>query len=474
MAQRPRLRVAGSRVIAGGGRSRDHELMYDARARTYLARCLADAFLAGAWNERGLVARAGRVLDRRPSWVPTVARAVLAAYRDPPADRPRELARLVELALGRAGEIDGELAPPQVVRWLVPESAMGRRRWPVPELASVRALGEFLEATDGELAWMADVRGLERSVGDEGLRHYRYTLVPRRARPVRVIERPKHRLKAIQRQILHEILDRIPAHDAAHGFTVGRSVATHARQHTGRYAVLRMDLEDFFASISAARVFGIFRAAGYPESVAHALTGLVTNVVPADVWQALTVPADSRQMGAHHRLGRRLATPHLPQGAPTSPGLANLAAFRLDRRLSGLAGALELSYTRYADDLTFSGSRRLVRAAARLRGTVAGIVREEGFAANDQKTMLATRAGRQRVCGVVVNERVNVARSDYDVLKAILHNSRVHGPASQNHAGVRDFRAHLLGRISWVASLHPARGERLRRQWAAIEWPEPS
>lgn len=151
---------------------------------------------------------------------------------------------------------------------------------------------------------------------------------------------------------------------------------------------------------------------------------------------SLPRPADSRQIDAHHRLGRRLATPHLPQGAPTSPALANLAAFRLDRRLTGLAASHEVSYTRYADDLTFSGPARLVRAANTPRRAVPEIAREEGFAVNDHKSMLATRAGRQRVCGVVVNERLNVPRYEYDILEAILHNSRVHGPASQNREDI--------------------------------------
>ena len=86
--------------------------------------------------------------------------------------------------------------------------------------------------------------------------------------------------------------------------------------------------------------------------------------------------------------------------------------------------------------------------------------------------MLATRAGRQRVCGIVVNDRLNAPRHEYDRLKAILHNSRVHGPASQNRAQVPDFRAHLLGRVSWIESLNPKRGEKLRRQFTSIPWPD--
>lgn len=448
--------------------------MYDARVRAGLARCLADAFLAGVWNERALVDRAGRVLDRRPRWIRAVAREVLAGYHRPPADRPRELARFIDRVLEARPPAARDPGPPGIRRWLVPEPAMGRRRWPVPEIASVGALAAFLGVTDGQLAWMADARGLERSVQDERLRHYRYATRPRLTRPVRVIECPKRRLKAIQRRILHEILDWIPAHDAAHGFTRGRSVASHASEHTAQPVVVRLDLEDFFASIAAGRVFGIFRTAGYPEAVAYAMTALVTNVVPSAVWQTLPRPLDPGQITAHHRLGRRLATPHLPQGAPTSPALANLAAFRLDRRLSGLAASLELNYTRYADDLTFSGSMRLVRVAGTLRRAVAEISRQEGFTVNDTKSMLATRAGCQRVCGVVVNERLNVPRRDYDVLKAILHNATLHGPASQNRQALPDFRAHLLGRISWVASLNAARGEKLRRQFAQIAWHDAS
>jgi RNA-directed DNA polymerase len=169
----------------------------------------------------------------------------------------------------------------------------------------------------------------------------------------------------------------------------------------------------------------------------------------------------------HHRLGRRLATPHLPQGAPTSPALASLAAFGLDRRLSGLARTLGVTYSRYADDLTFSGERVPTALLGRAVGQIA---REEGFRVGHDKTRVRTRAARQLVCGTVVNERLNVPRPEYDRLKAILHDAALHGPQAANRAGVPDFRSHLAGRIAWVASLHPERGRRLRERFAAIEW----
>jgi RNA-directed DNA polymerase len=442
--------------------------MYDARARTYLARFLADAFLAGVWKERAAGDRAARALDRRPPWLRPVAREVLAAYHRPPSDRPRELARFIERLLSDLpGTGD---PPPSVRRWLIPSLAMVHRPWPVPELNSNGELAERLELTVGELAWLADVRGLERSAPDERLRHYRYRTLPRAGGVPRLTERPKERLKRVQRWILHELLDVIPAHDAAHGFTRGRSAAGHAARHRGQGIVIRLDLRDFFATVSAGRVYGIFRTAGYPEPVAHTLTALTTNVVPPGVWETVAQPRDPRAMEAYQRLRRRLAGPHLPQGAPSSPALANLAAFGLDRRLSGLAASLRLTYTRYADDLTFSGAASEVRDTRVLLAAIDQITREEGFSLNARKTAVITRAGRQQVCGIVVNERLNVPRTDYDRLRATLHNVAERGPLGENRGAVDDFRAHLAGRIAWVASLNPQRGERLWAEFGRITW----
>ncbi len=430
--------------------------------------CLAFAFLGGVWNEEWLVRRGAVALDEAPAWLRPLVREVLAAYHRPPADRPRELARYVGAVLERiAGPQDGRL---RARVWFLHEPQMGRMRWPVPELASLRDLAAFLGLTGGELGWLADTRGIERAADDERLRNYAYAWLPRGEHPPRVIERPKRRLKEAQRRVLREILDWIPAHPQAHGFTRGRSALSNAAAHTGRRVVVRIDLEDFFAAIEARRVYGIFRTAGYPEAVAHALTGLATNAVPAAQWAAVPRPRDLHETAAHHRLGRRLATPHLPQGAPTSPALANLAAFGLDRRLQGLASKLGATYTRYADDIALSGGTLLVARANEVRAAIAAIAREEGFTVNERKSALMTRAGRQRVCGIVVNAHPNVARGEYDRLKAILHNCAVRGPGEQNRGGVPDLRAHLTGRVTWVESVNPARGMKLRARLDAIDW----
>jgi hypothetical protein len=347
----------------------------------------------------------------------------------------------------------------------------GARPWPaIPVLDTPGDLAAFLDVEPGQLAWLADVRSRERTAADRRLRHYTYAWIARPAAPVRLLEQPKARLKGIQRRLLRELLVHILAHDAAHGFVPGRSVTGHAAAHAGAATVLRFDLEDFFVSLPAGRIYGVLRRAGYPEAVAHLLTGLTTNAVPPGAWADIPVPDDPRLRRAHHLLGRRLAAPHLPQGAPTSPLLANLCAFALDRRMAGLATRLGATYTRYADDLVLSGDRRLARGAARVTETVAAIAVSEGLRLNARKTRVMPAAGRQSVTGIVVNVRPNVARDEYDRLKAILHNAARHGPDGQNRDHVPDFRAHLLGRIAWVASLNPSRGAKLRERFDAIAW----
>jgi RNA-directed DNA polymerase len=447
------------------------DIVHDTPQRTGLARELAEAFLSGPWNAIEVSERGAGCLDRWPSWMETLAMRVVAVHRAPPADRPEELVTLIEGFLAERparGREPGREPPPVIGR---PARRQPAQRWPIAEVDTVHELGRRLELGDGHLAWLADVRALERTVTDLKLRNYRYQTVHRRGGLPRVIEAPKARLKEIQRWVLEEILLHVPPHPGAHGFTRGRSVRSHAGLHTAQAAVLRLDLKDFFASITAGRVYGTFRTLGYPPAVAHVLTGLCTNTIPGEVWRAIPKPAEARLVQPHFWLGRALATPHLPQGAPTSPALANLAAFRMDRRLAGLAASIGLRYSRYADDLTFSGSTRaLGRSGGRFQAAVAEIVRDERFALNPDKCMLRTAGARQTVCGVVVNVRPNVTRAEYDTIKAILHNAVLHGPQPLGRAEVSDLQAHLRGRIAWVASLNPDRGRRLRRRFDEIDW----
>lgn len=289
----------------------------------------------------------------------------------------------------------------------------------------------------------------------------------------RLIEIPKPRIKAVQRRVLRRILDAIPAHECAEGFVRGRSALSHAAHHVSSAALLCLDLEDFFTSIPYGRVFRVFHAAGYPVPVARLLAGLCTTALPVAELAAMPRPIVATDVDQLRRLRQNALRQHLPQGAPTSPSLANLCAYTLDRRLSHAASAAGTRYSRYADDLTFSGGDEFARTVSAFAAFAAGIAIDEGFSVNFRKTRILRRASCQRVCGVVVNVHPNVARSEYDRLKAILTNCKRHGATSQNREGHVDFRAHLQGRVSWVSSLAPARGAKLRDLLDAIDWSVP-
>jgi RNA-directed DNA polymerase len=435
-----------------------------------VARVVAAAFLETDWSSAAALTRpAAESISVSTRRLQALAKAVLAAYREAPRDRPRELADFIA-AQPAFAQLWRRGTKPHVVRRPLPIVEMAHNRWHVKDLQTVGDLAGWLALGVPQLEFMADVRSLERSV-DQRLRHYDHTWVHSRKGRVRLLERPRPRMRALQRRVLHEVLDQVPQHEAAHGFVRHRSVATFATPHLGHEVVLRMDLESFFASVTAGRVFGIFRMMGYAEPVAHALTGLATTTTPLAVRRVTPQALRDEDVEGRRRLLNRLARPHLPQGSPSSPALANLATHALDRRVAGLAAAAGASYTRYADDLALSldgpGAQRRARRLAAMIRTIAA---EEGFRVNEPKTTVATWSHRQLLCGVVVNDRLTVPRAEYDRLRAVLHNCRQSDPESQNRDGVPDFRSHLLGRIAWVASLDPGRGERLRNQFDAISW----
>jgi RNA-directed DNA polymerase len=444
------------------------------RARFSLIRGLAQSFLSGPWDLDGLIQRGSLVLGRRYRWLRPLARRVLTSFPEAAKLRVARLAdflwadeRFRKAWRKHAPVLHfNELPVPGMAPLAGPPAS-----WPVPAITSSAGLAALLELEPQELDWFADCQARERRASVEALRHYRYRWVAKPSGSHRLIEAPKPRLKQLQRRLLDEILVYIPAHEAAHGFRPGRSVLTFVAPHVGRTIVLKMDLRDFFASITSARVMAIYLTAGYPEPVARLLTGLCTNTVPLLVWnQVGPLELDPSRLSTGWQARRLYLQPHLPQGAPTSPALANLAAHRLDARLDGLAKAAQASYTRYADDLIFSGGESFARSIRRFPTHAAAIALEEGFTVQHRKTRVMRQGVRQRAAGVVINQKINITRDDYDQLKAILCNCVRHGPAEQNRAGVADFRAHLAGRIAYVARVNPERGERLRLLFERIPW----
>ena len=199
----------------------------------------------------------------------------------------------------------------------------------LPELAGVAALARFLG-----LRSAAELDRFTRPGEGPGSGYVAFEIA-KATGGVRRIHAPRHELKVLQRRILDQILARIPTHDACHGFVTGRSAVTNAAVHRDAHVVLKLDLADFFPTIHYRRVTGLFEYYGYCPEVAGRLAALCTH-------RPLLADGTVAWPGV------------LPQGASTSPALANVVCRRLDARLTHLAHKVSARYTRYADDLTFS------------------------------------------------------------------------------------------------------------------------
>lgn len=436
-----------------------------------LLRLLASCFLCGGSDRFEIVRRAEVALGQPWRWLGSVAERYVASFAGKVRPRQSDVVEFIgndagfRRALARHGEkiaIRSRITGSQP---MLPVAAAAD--WNLPRIESKADLAKWLNLTAEELDWYADLKGINEKQHDPRLTHYHNTFLAKTTGRMRLIEAPKQHLKHIQRRILANILDRVPVHPAAHGFVKGRSIQTFAAPHVGRAVVLRMDLEDFFPSFPARRIQAFFRTLGYPEEVADILGGLCTNAVRYSAWKDSALKSTPAAFQDARRLYSR---PHLPQGAPTSPALANVCSYRLDCRLAGLAKSAGAVYTRYADDLAFSGDGDFATCAERFSTSVAAIALESGFAVNHRKTRIMRKGVRQHLAGLVTNERLNVPRDEFERLKAILTNSIRHGWQSQNRAGHPEFRSHLAGRVSFIESIHAARGRKLRKLLEQIQW----
>ncbi|NDK91050.1 RNA-directed DNA polymerase [Gordonia desulfuricans] len=324
----------------------------------------------------------------------------------------------------------------------------------LPDLHDVEQFAYWLDFTVPELEWFADRGGWLRTARPP-LRHYR---IWRRAKRdgVRVIEAPKPRMRETQRRLLRRLVERIPAHPAARGFVPGGSTAAFAWPHTDRPSVLRVDLRHCFETVTTARVRRVFADVGYPPAIARLLAEICTTATPVDELTDID-----------HTHASLLRYRHLPQGAPTSPHLANLVMRSLDRRLDGYARHNGLRYTRYGDDLALSGDDF---DADRALWVVLQVVGDEGFLVHPGKVRIMHRHQQQRLAGLVVNDRPQVARADYDNLRALLHNAIRDGAQAQNRDAHPDFRAHVYGLIAWIGSTGTLRRDRLLEMAARVDW----
>lgn len=314
----------------------------------------------------------------------------------------------------------------------------------LPVLSTPADVARALELPVPRLRWLCwHTEAAERP-------HYVYFEIAKRSGGKRLLAAPHTALATAQEWVLAHVLAPLPTTPSAHGFVPKRSTVTNATPHLGQALVVNLDLSEFFPTITLPRVRGVFERLGYSPAVATVLALLCTEA------PRRAVEYDGKRYWV--AVGPRA----LPQGACTSPALSNQVARKLDRRLAGMGAKHGWTYTRYADDLTFSGGREgeIPLLLARVRH----IVDEEGFALNPKKGRIQRAAGRQTVTGVVVNEKPGLPRDEVRRLRAILHGARKTGLAAQNRENHPHFAAWLRGKIAYLMMIDRQKGAALLAQ----------
>lgn len=219
---------------------------------------------------------------------------------------------------------------------------------------------------------------------------YKVYELPKKSGGVRIIAQPSRELKAVQAWILRNILDRLTSSDCSKGFEIGSSILDNAKPHIGSNYILNIDLKNFFPSISANKVYSVFSSLGYEKKVCILLTNFC-------VYNGF-----------------------LPQGAPTSPKLANLICSKLDSRIQGYTGPRGLTYTRYADDLTISANT--IKKIINARDFIEIIINSENLSVNKNKTQISGVRRAKKVTGLIVNQaNVGIGREKYREIRAEIH-----------------------------------------------------
>lgn len=271
----------------------------------------------------------------------------------------------------------------------------------LPEITSINNLAEYIGLSP-ELVSFAVFRSRYL--------YKKYSIEKKDGSP-RWIAQPSRELKAIQAWILRNILDKLHSSNFSKGFEKGCSILDNATPHVGAGYVLNVDLKDFFPSVSAAKVFKIFSSIGYSEKVAWMLTSLCV----FEGW--------------------------LPQGAPTSPKLANLVCLQLDARIQGYAAKKGLIYTRYADDISLSS--QTIKKIYNSRSVLKTIVISEGFQINERKTQIQGNSKKKCITGLVLSKNdVGIGRVAFRVIRAKIFN--IYAGKSKDVSHVEGVLAHVL------------------------------
>lgn len=285
--------------------------------------------------------------------------------------------------------------------------------------------------------------------------HYQKFLLPKKSGGKRLISAPMPRLKKLQHWVLQNILYKIQVHGQANGFVPGKSIVTNATPHVGKGTVVNTDVKDFFPSISLKRVKGLFAKLGYSNKVATILALICTESATDEVM------LDGKKYFVQK--GDRV----LPQGAPTSPAITNILCFRLDKRISGVAKKFNCDYTRYADDITLSGTLHN-NDATKVVWHIKKILSEEGFTIHPEKIRVMQKSQRQEVTGIVVNQQPTISREKLRQFRALLHQFKKSG-TDKLPWGAGTLSNSIMGYASFIKMVNPAKAEKFLQEINSIK-----
>ncbi|TAF67555.1 MAG: RNA-directed DNA polymerase [Cytophagales bacterium] len=325
------------------------------------------------------------------------------------------------------------------------------QKYELPLFENMLQLAEAMQIPLSKLRFLAYHRKVSK------ITHYNHFTIPKKSGGLRTISAPMPDLKKVQQWILEHILYKIKPKAQVHGFVPERSILSNATPHIGKDIVINLDLKDFFPSISYKRVKGLFVKLGYSEQIALTLALLCT------YHETEKLNVDNEIYYLHK--GER----YLPQGSPASPAITTLIAHKMDSRLQGLATKYGFTYTRYADDLTFSANKDAEENINKMLLFVKKVIESEDFELHPDKTKIMRKGSQQKVTGIVVNQKPNVDRQQFRKFRALLHQIEQTGWENKKW-GNKD--AHIVyavkGFAEFVHMINPTKGEQLKKKIAEI------
>lgn len=361
------------------------------------------------------------------------------------------------------------------------------------------------------LAHLAHLTGvhynfLRMCIQDPGTRSYREFFIKKStsgqmknkrpaSRPMRRISVPAPLLMLVQRWILHRILHTAAGHEASVAFHRDADIKQAAQLHCGCKWLIKLDVQNFFESITEEQVFKVFVRLGYPRLLSLELTRLCTKVIDPEkrVRTRFTRLANhgrgpyeddaflDQSLNRRERLGSPILAQRrvLPQGAPTSPLLANLAVFEMDREIMEIATEHDLVYTRYADDIALSTKRDDFTRdeASKIIGKVYACFAKARLVPHPGKACVRTPGALKIVLGLVVNgTKPRLTREYKNKLRLHAHILGTKGIDPSEHAKALGFRSvlsmrrHIFGKLEHAKRIEPDFAAKIGNSLKAVNW----